>query len=117
VQLINTAAATPPRSSAASRELYRERGETARTCGGGPRPLPRGSTALTEPRWKSQARPRHQNQGRAGRSRDPVDPRAIPARIREMLTNLIFNAVDAMPEGGTITVRAACERRTTCRSP
>src|SRR5207244_8030573 len=28
------------------------------------------------------------------------------AAIREMLTNLIFNAVDAMPEGGTITMRA-----------
>jgi len=29
-----------------------------------------------------------------------------PGAIREMLTNLIFNAVDAMPEGGTITMRA-----------
>ena len=29
--------------------------------------------------------------------------------IREMLANLIFNAVDAMPEGGTITVLARAE--------
>lgn len=27
------------------------------------------------------------------------------AELREMLTNLIFNAVDAMPQGGTITLR------------
>src|SRR5256712_801549 len=31
------------------------------------------------------------------------------AGIREMLANLIFNAVDAMPKGGTITVRARSE--------
>ncbi len=34
-------------------------------------------------------------------------PRAMgsAAELREALTNLIFNAVDAMPEGGTITIR------------
>ncbi len=28
-----------------------------------------------------------------------------PAELREMLTNLIFNAVDAMPDGGILTIR------------
>jgi signal transduction histidine kinase/CheY-like chemotaxis protein len=32
--------------------------------------------------------------------------RGQPTELREVLTNLIFNAVDAMPEGGTLTVRA-----------
>jgi signal transduction histidine kinase/HAMP domain-containing protein/ActR/RegA family two-component response regulator len=31
--------------------------------------------------------------------------------IRDALTNLIFNAVDAMPEGGTLTLRTARARR------
>jgi signal transduction histidine kinase/ActR/RegA family two-component response regulator len=31
--------------------------------------------------------------------------RGVESEIREALTNLIFNAVDAMPEGGTLTLR------------
>jgi CheY-like chemotaxis protein len=33
------------------------------------------------------------------------------AELREVMTNLIFNAVDAMPEGGRITVRTACDEK------
>jgi signal transduction histidine kinase len=32
-----------------------------------------------------------------------------PARLRELMTNLIFNAVDALPTGGTIRLRVAQE--------
>jgi CheY-like chemotaxis protein len=31
------------------------------------------------------------------------------AELREVMTNLVFNAVDAMPGGGTITVRTTCD--------
>jgi signal transduction histidine kinase len=31
----------------------------------------------------------------------------VESEIREALTNLIFNSVDAMPEGGTLTLRTA----------
>src|SRR5205814_4142369 len=62
--------------------------------------------AMTQPRWKNQAL----GQGIAIRIDTRVDD--VPcfsgdaAGIREMLANLIFNAVDAMPKSGTITVRA-----------
>ena len=31
--------------------------------------------------------------------------KGLAAELRELFTNLIFNAVDAMPDGGTITLR------------
>ena len=34
----------------------------------------------------------------------------IESEIREALTNLVFNAVDAMPEGGTMTLRTITRR-------
>ncbi|MGH2350930.1 MAG: ATP-binding protein [Chloroflexota bacterium] len=61
--------------------------------------------ALTQPRWRSQALA----EGRT--ITVELDLQVVPpiggdeAELREAVTNLIFNAVDAMPEGGTITIR------------
>jgi PAS domain S-box-containing protein len=39
----------------------------------------------------------------------------VESEVREALTNLIFNAVDAMPEGGTLTLRTClASRQRTC---
>jgi signal transduction histidine kinase len=59
---------------------------------------------FTRPRWESQSRARGfpievQTEFAAT---SPIS--GHPAELREMLTNLIFNAVDAMPQGGTITL-------------
>lgn len=63
------------------------------------------AVALTQPKWKDQALAR-------GRTiAIDLDLGKIPpvagnaSELREALTNLIFNAVDAMPNGGTITLR------------
>src|SRR3989442_11981114 len=108
-QLINTAALDAASVIRRLRELYPDRGETPVH---GSVDLGRcidEAVALTQPRWKNQAL----GQGIA----IPVDTRVFgapviqgdAAGIREMLANLIFNAVDAMPEGGTITMRARSE--------
>lgn len=65
--------------------------------------------ALTQPKWKGQAQ--------AGGitiqiDKDLDDIAAVPGNesdLRELLTNLIFNAVDAMPDGGTLTLRTRAD--------
>ena len=60
---------------------------------------------LTKHKWKNQA----QSRGvvidvKKDLATEPLMIRGSAPEIREVLTNLIFNAVDAMPEGGTITL-------------
>ncbi|MBI2321732.1 MAG: response regulator, partial [Chloroflexi bacterium] len=65
--------------------------------------------ALTQPRWKDQAL------ARGVTIAVHADLQPVPAltgsdaELREALTNLIFNAVDAMPTGGTLTLRTRAE--------
>ncbi len=60
--------------------------------------------ALTTPRWKGSS------QAAGVQIKVVSDLREVPviagsaAELREMLTNFIFNSVDAMPSGGTISV-------------
>jgi PAS domain S-box-containing protein len=64
---------------------------------------------LTAPRWRDAAqaegRPISLHIETAGH---PIT-QGSPARLREAMTNLIFNAVDALPTGGTIRLRVVAE--------
>lgn len=67
------------------------------------------AVSLTEPKW------RRQTQAKGVTLEVNVERKASPfvageeAALREVLTNLIFNAVDAMPEGGCITITTSIE--------
>ncbi len=65
---------------------------------------------LTRPRWSAQP----QQRGiaidlRTELEADLPDVMGADNEIRDALTNLVFNAVDAMPAGGTLTVRTRAQ--------
>ncbi len=68
--------------------------------------------ALTQPRWHTAARA----SGRAITVTSDLGQigniAGDPAELREILTNLIFNAVDALPAGGSIVIGTRCEGET-----
>jgi signal transduction histidine kinase len=67
------------------------------------------AVSLTEPKWRSQT------QARGVTVEVTVELKASPfvageeSALREVLTNLIFNAVDAMPEGGRISLETSMQ--------
>jgi len=71
--------------------------------------LLRQSISLTQPKWKGQA------QASGAETRIVEELETVPpvsgdeSALREVFANLIFNAVDAMPRGGSITLRTRGE--------
>ena len=67
------------------------------------------AVSFTKPKWDTQAF------DKGSRIRVEMDFQDVPvimgnaARLRDAITNLIFNAVDAMPKGGTLTLRTRAQ--------
>jgi signal transduction histidine kinase/response regulator RpfG family c-di-GMP phosphodiesterase len=104
VALINTAAQDASNIVGRLREFYRQR-EPNEVFGAVNLPsVIQQAIALTQPKWKNQA----QVEGRTIHIEtvllDVAPIEGNEAELRECLTNLIFNAVDAMPLGGTLTL-------------
>jgi len=105
LRMINTAALDAANVVRRLREFYRSREENEILLPVNLNQLVEQAVSLTQPRWKDQAL------ASGITIRVETDLNQLPlvggneAEIREVLTNLIFNAVDAMPQGGTITLR------------
>jgi signal transduction histidine kinase/ActR/RegA family two-component response regulator len=60
--------------------------------------------AITEPRWKDQLQKKGVQIKLVPKLEDIPSILGNPSELREVLTNILFNAVDAMPQGGEITI-------------
>ena len=94
------------------REFYRYRDENDVFAPVNLNDLVRHVELLTKPRWKTQAL------GRGALIQFVTELQPLPAvggnesELREMLANLVFNAVDAIPENGAIRIRTFRQNET-----
>ncbi|MGO9528596.1 MAG: response regulator [Verrucomicrobiia bacterium] len=65
--------------------------------------------SLTQPMWKTQPEAKSAPITVQKDLQDVPPVAGYAGELREVLTNLIFNAVDAMPRGGIIVIRTRCD--------
>lgn len=91
------------------REFYRPNSDNEPRAAVDLNALIRQIVAITEPKWKSESLGRDLHVDVVIKTEEISPIAGDPSELREALTNLIFNAVDAMPEGGTITLRTRAQ--------
>jgi signal transduction histidine kinase len=107
VEMIHTAAEDSAKIVARLREFYRYREENDLFTPVSLNDLIQQVISLTQPRWKDQA------QANGVHVTIKTDLQNIPtisgneAELREMLFNIVFNAIDAIPATGTLTFRTS----------
>ena len=69
----------------------------------------REAAQLTAPRWRDAAQAEGRPISLFIETETHPTIHGSPAQLRELMTNLIFNAVDALPTGGTIRLRVVAE--------
>ena len=88
------------------REFYRPREELMTLTRVDLNRTVRQALELTHARWNDLPQQRGvMIELRTELSRQPAEVMVAEGEVRDALTNLIFNAVDAMPDGGTLTLR------------
>ncbi|MGH8236240.1 MAG: ATP-binding protein [Steroidobacteraceae bacterium] len=95
------------------REFYRPQDRQAALAQIDLNPIVTQVTELTRVRWRDLPQQRGIAIAMRTELQQPLaDILAQESDIRDALTNLIFNAVDAMPDGGTLTVRTRSSSET-----
>jgi PAS domain S-box-containing protein len=106
LELIHTAAQDAGNIVARMREFYRQREEGDLLTTVDLDAVINEAISLTQPKWKDEAQADGRDVRVTADVRGAPSILGNPSELREVLTNLVFNACDAMPEGGTVTLRA-----------
>jgi signal transduction histidine kinase len=105
LQMIHAAAQSTSQVASRLREFYRHRDETEAFAPISINNLVREVISLTQPRWKDQALGAGIQINFRTELGEAPDVPANESELREMLVNLVFNAIEAIPKRGTITIR------------
>lgn len=105
LQIIHQSGEDVARIVARMREFYRRRPDTEELAQVDINQIMEEVIELTRPRWRDLSQ-RQAVSIQIQRKLEPKPPLLLcdPGDLREALINLIFNAVDALPQGGTITL-------------
>lgn len=110
MEMINTSARDAMHIVGGLREFYRTKERVESLVALDVNKVVEQAVLLTQPKWK------HEPSVKGLQIQIRQDLTPLPtilgneASLREALTNLIFNAVDAMPKGGTITFKTCSEQ-------
>lgn len=107
--LINTAAKDAAGVVRRMRQFYRAREPEETLQPVDVNALVGEAVMLTQPRWRDQALTRGITISLKTETGEAPPIYGDPSELREVLINLIFNAVDAMENDGTITLKTECE--------
>lgn len=107
LETIRRAVGDVAQTVARMREFYRRREQQIELSPADVNQMIREVVELTRVRWTDMA----QSRGVVIRTvtdlaAEPPKVMGVESEIREALVNLVFNAVDAMPDGGTLTLRS-----------
>jgi len=107
---INTAAKDASHIVGRLREFYRHSEEDECFINLSLTKLVKQAVELTQPKWKSQAQADNIDINIETSLPPDMTIKGNEVELKEVLINLIFNAVDAMPKGGTINIHGYSDR-------
>jgi len=109
IEMLNTSAQDAASVVSRLREFYRPAEANTEFPAVDLTRIIRQAISLTEPKWKTQAQASGITIEIVPVFHDALFVAGEEPALREVLTNLIFNAADAMPQGGRITIETALE--------
>jgi signal transduction histidine kinase len=112
IEMIHTAAEDSAKIVARLREFYRYREENDVFTPVSLNDLIQQVISLTQPRWKDQAQANGVNVTIKTELQNIPTISGNEAELREMLFNVVFNAIDAIPVSGTVTFRTSMRDET-----